>query len=85
MVRRYDPATDLARLAGDAPGIDFAFILLHGRHGEDGTMQGFLDLLGVPYQGSGVLGSAIAMDKHLAKELYRLQPFTGCRLAYCRQ
>ena len=72
LVRRYDPATDLARLAVDAPEIDFAFILLHGLHGEDGTMQGFLDLLGVPYQGSGVLGSAIAMDKHLAKELYRL-------------
>ena len=72
IVRRYDPATDLARLAADAPEIDFAFILLHGLHGEDGTMQGFLDLLGVPYQGSGVLGSAIAMDKHLAKELYRL-------------
>jgi D-alanine-D-alanine ligase len=71
-IRRYDPATDLAKLAVDAPDIDFAFILLHGLHGEDGTMQGFLDLLGVPYQGSGVLGSAIAMDKHLAKELYRL-------------
>ncbi len=71
-VDRYDPATDLARLAADAPGLDFAFILLHGLHGEDGTMQGFLDLLGVPYQGSGVLGSAIAMDKHLAKELYKL-------------
>ncbi|MGW8192627.1 MAG: D-alanine--D-alanine ligase family protein [Desulforhopalus sp.] len=71
-VSRYDPATDLARLATDAPHIDFAFILLHGLYGEDGTMQGFLDLLGVPYQGSGVLGSALAMDKHLAKELYRL-------------
>ncbi len=72
IVSRYDPATDLARLAADAPKLDFAFILLHGLFGEDGTMQGFLDLLGVPYQGSGVLGSAIAMDKHLAKELYKL-------------
>jgi D-alanine-D-alanine ligase len=71
-VTRYDPATDLAKLAADAPEIDFAFILLHGRFGEDGTMQGFLDLLEVPYQGSGVLGSAIAMNKHLSKELYRL-------------
>lgn len=72
LVRRYDPACDLERLARDAGEIDFAFILLHGRHGEDGTVQGFLDLLNIPYQGSGVLGSAIAMDKGLAKELYRL-------------
>jgi len=72
IVSRYDPATDLSRLAADAPKLDFVFILLHGLFGEDGTMQGFLDLLGVPYQGSGVLGSAIAMDKHLAKELYKL-------------
>ncbi len=72
IVRRYDPATDLAKIAADAPEIDFAFILLHGLFGEDGTMQGFLDLLGVPYQGSGVLGSAIAMDKQLAKELYTM-------------
>lgn len=72
IVRRYDPACDLPRLAADAAAIDFAFILLHGRHGEDGTVQGFLDLLGIPYQGSGVLGSAIAMDKGLAKQLYRL-------------
>jgi len=72
IVSRYDPATDLAQLAADARKLDFAFILLHGLYGEDGTMQGFLDLLGVPYQGSGVLGSAIAMDKNLAKELYQL-------------
>jgi D-alanine-D-alanine ligase len=70
-VRRYDPATDLARLAADAGDLDVAFILLHGPLGEDGTMQGFLDLLGLPYQGSGVLGSALAMDKNLAKIIYR--------------
>jgi D-alanine-D-alanine ligase len=70
-VHRYDPATDLARLAADADKIDAAFILLHGPLGEDGTMQGFLDLLGVPYQGAGVLGSALAMDKNLAKILYQ--------------
>ncbi len=70
-VRRYDPATDLARLAAEAAEIDVAFILLHGRLGEDGTVQGFLDLLGIPYQGAGVLGSALAMDKHLAKIMYR--------------
>ena len=72
LVRRFDPATDLAALVAAAGEIDFAFILLHGLQGEDGTVQGMLDLLGIPYQGSGVLGSAIAMDKHLSKELYRL-------------
>lgn len=71
-VVRYDPATDLARIAGDARQIDVAFLLLHGVGGEDGTMQGFLDLLRIPYQGAGVLGSALAMDKNLAKTMYRL-------------
>ena len=71
-VVRYDPATDLAKIAADADGLDAAFILLHGIHGEDGTMQGFLELLNIPYQGAGVLGSALAMDKNLAKTLYKL-------------
>ncbi len=70
-VTTYDPAIDLARLTQDADRIDVAFILLHGPMGEDGTVQGFLELLGIPYQGSGVLGSALAMDKELAKQLYR--------------
>ncbi len=72
IVTRYDPATDLAQLAADAVDIDAAFILLHGLHGEDGTVQGLLELLGIPYQGAGVLGSAMAMDKNLAKTIYRL-------------
>jgi len=71
-VIHFDPATDLARLAHQAEQLDAAFILLHGIHGEDGTVQGFLELLNIPYQGSGVLGSALAMDKNLAKTMYRL-------------
>ncbi len=67
---RYDPKTDLARLVEDAPGIDAALIILHGPYGEDGTVQGLLELLDIPYQGSGVLGSAIAMNKLAAKYLY---------------
>jgi D-alanine-D-alanine ligase len=70
-VKRYDPAIDLAKIATESNSLDVAFILLHGPFGEDGTVQGFLDLLGIPYQGSGVLGSAIAMDKNLSKILYR--------------
>lgn len=69
-VTQYDPATDLALLAADADKLDVAFILLHGPLGEDGSMQGTLDLLGIPYQGAGILGSAMAMDKNLAKKMY---------------
>lgn len=69
-VRRYDPSFDLPRLAADASRIDVALIILHGRMGEDGTIQGLLESLGIPYQGSGVLGSAIAMNKILSKHLY---------------
>ena len=72
-IRRYDPAYDLADLARDSGEIDFAFILLHGLFGEDGSVQGMLDLLDIPYQGSGILGSAVAMDKNLAKVLYRME------------
>jgi D-alanine-D-alanine ligase len=70
-VLRYDPQSDLPRLIAEAHGIDTALIILHGAYGEDGTVQGLLDLLGIPYQGSGVLGSAVAMNKLAAKRLYR--------------
>lgn len=70
-VEVFDTATDLPRLVERASHIDVAFILLHGRFGEDGTIQGMLDLLGIPYQGSGVLGSALAMNKHYSKVMYR--------------
>ncbi len=70
---RYDPKIDLVRIAEDAESIDVAFILLHGTYGEDGTMQGYLELLDIPYQGAGVLGSSLAMDKNMAKILYRQQ------------
>src|SRR5687767_15990286 len=52
--------------------IDVAFIALHGRYGEDGCVQGLLELLGIPYTGSGVLASALAMHKVKAKELFRM-------------
>jgi D-alanine-D-alanine ligase len=52
--------------------IDVAFLALHGRYGEDGCIQGLLELLGIPYTGSGVLASALAMNKAKAKEILRL-------------
>lgn len=52
--------------------IDIAFIALHGRWGEDGSIQGLLEMLGIPYTGSDVMASALAMHKGKAKELFRL-------------
>ncbi|WP_022667417.1 D-alanine--D-alanine ligase family protein [Desulfospira joergensenii] len=69
-ITRYDPKTDLGRLVNDAGKIDAALIILHGPFGEDGTVQGLLDLLDIPYQGAGVLGSSMAMNKLVAKRLY---------------
>ena len=65
----FDPAErDLGDLKRE--GYARAFIALHGRHGEDGTVQGALELLGIPYTGSGVLASAIALDKVMTKRLW---------------
>lgn len=58
----------IARLAAEK--IDRAFIVLHGRGGEDGTMQGLLECAGIPYTGSGVLASALAMDKLRTKQVW---------------
>jgi D-alanine-D-alanine ligase len=55
-----------------AADVDVVFLALHGRGGEDGCVQGLLELMGLPYTGSGVLASALAMDKLKAKELFRL-------------
>ncbi|MFH1104166.1 MAG: D-alanine--D-alanine ligase A, partial [Actinomycetota bacterium] len=57
--------------AGDPVLIDVAFPVLHGPYGEDGTIQGLFEMADLPYVGSGVLGSSIAMDKDVAKRLCR--------------
>ena len=67
---RYDPKTDIAQLVIDAPKIDVALVILHGTHGEDGTVQGLLDLLKIPYQCSGPLGSSLAINKLASKYIY---------------
>lgn len=67
-VAAIDAGRDLAaRLA--AEGVEVAFIALHGRFGEDGTVQGLLEMLQIPYTGSGVLASSVAMDKVTTKKL----------------
>ncbi|GAA4023390.1 D-alanine--D-alanine ligase [Actimicrobium antarcticum] len=65
----FDPAErSLAELAAEQ--FDRVFIALHGRFGEDGTLQGALELLGIPYTGSGVMASSIAMDKVMTKRIW---------------
>jgi len=54
-------------------GFDRCFIALHGRFGEDGTVQGALELLGIPYTGSGVMASSISMDKVMTKRIWRFE------------
>ena len=64
----FDPAE---RSLDELRAFDRAFIMLHGRYGEDGTIQGALELMGIPYTGSGVLASAVGMDKWRTKLLWR--------------
>jgi D-alanine-D-alanine ligase len=65
----FDPAEgDLGDLKKE--GFSRCFIALHGRYGEDGTVQGALELLGLPYTGSGVMASSIAMDKTMTKRVW---------------
>lgn len=55
---------------------DFVFIAMHGPFGEDGRIQGILEWIGVPYSGSGVLSSAMAMDKQVSNALYQANGLT---------
>ncbi len=73
-----DAGRDLPQQLADN-SVDVAFIALHGRYGEDGTVQGLLEMLGIPYTGSGVLASALAIDKVATKKmlLYHELPTPG--------
>jgi len=68
----FDPAEqDLCALKNQ--GFERCFIALHGRYGEDGTVQGALELLGIPYTGSGVMASSMGMDKVMTKRIWRFE------------
>src|SRR5437870_10665539 len=58
--------------SGGGQRIDVVFPVMHGTYGEDGTIQGLLDLAGLPFVGAGVLGSAIGMDKDVSKRLLQV-------------
>jgi D-alanine-D-alanine ligase len=65
---KWSPAPILPE-PGAHPGIDVVFPVLHGTFGEDGTMQGLLELAGLPYVGAGVMASAVSMDKEMMKRV----------------
>jgi D-alanine-D-alanine ligase len=69
-VTRIDVGRDIAAVLGTVKP-DVALNVLHGRPGEDGTLQGMLEILGIPYSHSGVMASAVAMQKDIAKQLLR--------------
>lgn len=78
-VERIDPLYNLDVLIRHKEEFDVVFSVLHGRFGEDGCVQGLLEILKIPFVGSGVLGSALSMNKKVAKELYRLGGLTVAR------
>lgn len=66
----FTPGQGFSSAAGEEIPVDFAFPIVHGTYGEDGTLQGFLEILGIPYAGGRVLGSALGMAKDTVKEVW---------------
>jgi D-alanine-D-alanine ligase len=69
--------------SSSAKGFKRCFIALHGRFGEDGTVQGALELLGIPYTGSGVMASAISIDKVMTKRIWLAEGLPTPRTRCC--
>jgi len=83
-VAAFDPGSrSIAQL--ESAGFDRVFLVLHGRYGEDGTIQGVLEMLRIPYTGSGVEASAIAMDKVTTKKIWQSMGLpTPAWVSFCR-
>ena len=73
-VVKFDPAE---QPLSDLAGIDRAFLILHGKGGEDGVIQGVMEFLKIPYTGSGVQASAIGIDKEMTKAVWEAQRHSG--------
>jgi D-alanine-D-alanine ligase len=71
LARLRSGTSSIVARASDLRGVDVVFVALHGGSGEDGTLQALLGLAGIPYTGSGHMGSAFAMDKDVSKRLFR--------------
>ncbi len=80
-ITEIDVATDLPQKIKEA-GIEVAFIALHGKYGEDGSVQGLLEIMKIPYTGSGILASSVAMDKVLTKRILQERGFLTPAFAF---
>lgn len=81
----YDAAKALTVIGdGSVRPVDVVFPVLHGPYGEDGSLQGMLDMAGLPYVGCGVLASALAMDKVMSKRIFREQGLPTVRYTWFR-
>ncbi len=78
-----DVTTHLPQQLSDA-GIDIAFVALHGRFGEDGRVQGLLEMLQIPYTGSGVMASSVAIDKVMTKQQFLLHDIATPKFDFMR-
>lgn len=76
---RYDLETDLKKLMEDAESLDIALLATHGGKGENGVLQGFLEMIDVPYTGSGVYSSRACMNKSRAKQIFKREGITTGR------
>lgn len=81
IIARLEEGADFIYYEDLRSKIDFAFLGLHGKYVEDGCLQGLLELIGIPYSGSGVLASALGMDKYLQR---RMLESAGLRVPRCR-
>jgi D-alanine-D-alanine ligase len=79
-----DVGRDIGRILAQE-SVDVAFICLHGRLGEDGAVQGLLEIMGIPYTGSGVLASALAMNKIFSKTVFQASGLTVARYRVLRR
>lgn len=82
---RIEALTTAHTLPNPFPQVDVVFPLLHGPFGEDGTVQGLLEMAGIPYVGAGVLASALGMDKAFMKRVFREQGLPVAKFAVIRR
>lgn len=82
---KWEPMSIHLEIGKIRESVDFILPILHGPYGEDGTIQGLLEMLDIPYGGCGVLASSVAMDKAIAKDVFNCAGLTQCKYIFFRE